>query len=203
MTRSDRRRRPRGRRQRRRLHGAVRAVDGASGRVFAFEPDPIAYDGLQEHIELNGIVDRVTAVAEAVSDGEAANCGSRWATRPASAASWSRRGQAASPPERATSAPCRSTVLRRISPHAQSSKSTSKVRSSRIARRALDDCRAGPDLQLFVEMHPQLWPGLGISAGDLRGECEAQGLVAEALDGSGEDIWTTEGVCLRLRPRRT
>ena len=51
-------------------------------------------------------------------------------------------------------------------------------------------------------MHPQLWPGLGISVDDVRGECEAQGLVAEAVDGRGEDIWQTEGVCLRLRPRR-
>ena len=59
---------------------------------------------------------------------------------------------------------------------------------------------AGPGLQLFVEMHPHLWPGLGISVDDVRGECEAQGLVAEAVDGRGEDIWQTEGVCLRLRP---
>ena len=43
---------------------------------------------------------------------------------------------------------------------------------------------AGPGLQLFVEMHPHLWPALGISADDVRRECEAQGLVAERLDGS-------------------
>ncbi len=39
---------------------------GASGRVFAFEPDPVAYAGLQKHIALNGMIDRVTPVAAAV-----------------------------------------------------------------------------------------------------------------------------------------
>jgi hypothetical protein len=59
---------------------------------------------------------------------------------------------------------------------------------------------AGSGLQLFVEMHPQLWTALGISEDDVRRECEAQNLVAERLDGSrGKDLWQTEGVCLRLR----
>jgi hypothetical protein len=59
---------------------------------------------------------------------------------------------------------------------------------------------AGAGLQLFVEMHPHLWPRLGISADDVRRECEAQGLVAESLDASGGDLWQVEGICLRLRP---
>lgn len=59
---------------------------------------------------------------------------------------------------------------------------------------------AGPDLHLFVEMHPHLWTELGISAEDLRRECEAQKRVAERLDGGREELWQTEGVCLRLRP---
>ena len=45
---------------------------GAAGRVFAFEPDPIAYAGLQKHIALNAVADRVTPVAAAVADGSAA-----------------------------------------------------------------------------------------------------------------------------------
>ena len=59
---------------------------------------------------------------------------------------------------------------------------------------------AGPGLHLFVEMHPHLWARLGISVDELRRECEAQGLIAERLDGSSQDLWQTEGVCLRLRP---
>jgi len=59
---------------------------------------------------------------------------------------------------------------------------------------------AGLALHLFVEMHPHLWPRIGVSEDEVRRECEAQGLFAEKLDGSREDLWQTEGVCLRLRP---
>jgi hypothetical protein len=59
---------------------------------------------------------------------------------------------------------------------------------------------AGSRLQLFVEMHPALWPALGYTAEDVERECRAQGLTVEHLDGTREGIWTTEGVCLRLRP---
>jgi hypothetical protein len=51
-------------------------------------------------------------------------------------------------------------------------------------------------------MHPQLWPELGISAGDLRRECDAQGLAIETVDGRRDGLWDTEGICLRLRPAR-
>ena len=55
---------------------------------------------------------------------------------------------------------------------------------------------AGPGLQLFVEMHPHLWAALGISAEDVRRECEAQSLVAERLDGiCDQNLWQIEGVC--------
>ena len=50
-------------------HDVVRAAAGAAGRVFAFEPDPAAYAGLQQHIALNAVAGRVTPVAAAVSDG--------------------------------------------------------------------------------------------------------------------------------------
>jgi hypothetical protein len=49
-------------------------------------------------------------------------------------------------------------------------------------------------------MHPRLWTELGIAADDVQRECEGQGLAAERLDGRREDLWRTEGVCLRLRP---
>jgi hypothetical protein len=52
-------------------------------------------------------------------------------------------------------------------------------------------------------MHPHLWPSLGITAGDVQREIETQGLAAEHLDGSGDNLWITEGVCLRLRRRES
>jgi hypothetical protein len=46
-----------------------------------------------------------------------------------------------------------------------------------------------------------VWPRLSIMPADIQRECEQQGLVPERLNGSHDDLWTTEGVCLRLRRR--
>ena len=55
--------------------------------------------------------------------------------------------------------------------------------------------------ELFVEMHPALWPGLGVSAGDIRAECARLGREIEPPAGVAGDPLATEGICLRLRPR--
>jgi FkbM family methyltransferase len=41
---------------------------GPTGRVYAFEPSPIARAALEDHLALNGVADRVTVVPRAVSD---------------------------------------------------------------------------------------------------------------------------------------
>jgi hypothetical protein len=69
-----------------------------------------------------------------------------------------------------------------------------------VLRGARETIRAaGPDLQLFVEMHPHLWSSFGTSRAEIETELEQQHLTVERLDGS-PDIWSLEGVCLRLRP---
>jgi FkbM family methyltransferase len=178
---------------------------GASGRVFAFEPDPIAYAGLQKHIVLNGMTDRVTPVVAAVADGNAANL--RFAIGDSSGVS-----RLVHPGEGHAANPIKTRDVRAVSIDQFCAEYRLKPQVIKVdvegaefavlrgARSTI--AGAGPGLHLFVEMHPHLWPGLGISVDDVRGECEAQGLVAEAVDGRGEDIWQTEGVCLRLRPRR-
>ena len=158
------------------------------------------YAGLQQHIALNAVADRVTPVAAAVADGRDAIL--RLALGESSG------------------------ISRLLQPNEAPAPNTSEVRAisidqfcaeHRLAPRvikidvegaelaALRGARAtiaaaGPGLQLFVEMHPHLWTELGIAADDVRRECEAQGLAAERLDGGREDLWRTEGVCLRLRP---
>jgi FkbM family methyltransferase len=175
---------------------------GASGRVFAFEPDPSAYAGLQDHVAMNNVADRVTAVAAAVADGRDACV--RLAIGESSGIS-----RIASD-RQATSTQTRDVpavsidqfcVERDIVPR------VIKIDVEGAEMAVLAGARetiaaAGSALQLFVEMHPHLWPELGLSADSLRRECEAQGLVAEQLDGSVRALWETDGICLRLRPGR-
>jgi FkbM family methyltransferase len=175
---------------------------GAAGKVFAFEPDPIAYDGLLQHIALNAVADRVTAVAAAVADGRDTSL--RFALGESSGVS-----RLVQPDEAPTVKTCQVRAVSidefcaeyRLTPRVvKIDVEGAELAALRGARATIAE--AGPGLQLFVEMHPHLWAHLGISGNDVRRECEAQGLVAEGLDGSGEDLWQREGVCLRLRPGR-
>jgi FkbM family methyltransferase len=174
---------------------------GAAGRVYAFEPDPDAFDGLQQHLALNHVADRVTPVQAAISDSDGelrfATFGSSGISRIAAA------GDDAG-------AEIRSVRARSIDSFCANERVTPtviKIDVEGAERAALRGARAtiaraGQALHLFVEMHPGLWPGLGMTADDVRAECDAQRLVAERLDGSTDNLWRTEGVCLRLRPER-
>jgi hypothetical protein len=154
---------------------------GAAGRVFAFEPDPTAYAGLQQHIALNAVADRVTPVAAAIADGREATL--RLALGESSGIS------------RIDQFCAEHRLMPRVIKIDVEGAELAALRGARSTIAA-----AGSGLHLFVEMHPHLWARLGITTDEVRRECEAQGLVAERLDGSSQDLWHTEGVCLRLRP---
>ena len=57
----------------------------------------------------------------------------------------------------------------------------------------------GAALALFVELHPAIWPSLGVTRADIEAELVRQRLVVEPLPGVG-DPWAVEGVCVRVRP---
>jgi FkbM family methyltransferase len=176
---------------------------GDGGHVFAFEPDPMAYRGLQQHLSLNGLADRVTAVAAAIGDETTTHL--RFALFESSGISRMAR-ERDEPGATIEDVPAwsidRFCAARGIAPTViKIDVEGAELAALRGARATI--AAAGPRLQLFVEMHPQLWPGFGITAGDVEAECRAQGLVVERLDGGTKDLWTVEGVCLRLCPTTT
>jgi FkbM family methyltransferase len=175
---------------------------GPAGRVVAFEPDPIAYAGLKAHLVLNGVHDRVAAVPAAIAaDGDGRL---RFALFESSGIS---RLATGSEQPGTTIREVQSTSIDRYCAEHHVLPDVIKIDVEGAELAALQGARraiahADPRLQLFVEMHPHLWPAFGISAADLQREIELQGLIPEQLDGGRDDLWTTEGVCLRLRRPR-
>jgi len=70
-----------------------------------------------------------------------------------------------------------------------------------VLRGARDTIRRRRNLQVFVEMHPSIWPMLGVTREDLMAEIDRLGLVVESLiDGATPDAaCALEGMCVRLR----
>ena len=173
---------------------------GAGGHVHAFEPDPMAYQGLKQHLALNGLADRVTAVCAAIAADGATHL--RFALFESSGIS--RMASAREVPgttikEVPAWSIDRFCQTRGITPVViKIDVEGAELAALRGARATI--AAAGSRLRLFVEMHPQLWPSFGITANDIEHECRNQGLIAERLDGSTNDLWTLEGVCIRLRP---
>jgi FkbM family methyltransferase len=172
---------------------------GDGGRVYAFEPDPLALQGLRTHIALNGLASRVTAVEFAVTDrsgrGRLAVFDSPGISRLCGTSSESCEGVDAV----VTSIDDFCTGRNIVPDVIKLDVEGAEVDALRGARRTI--ARARPGLQLFVEMHPALWSSMGHSRDAVIEECEAQGLVPERLHGGTSKLWTTEGVCLRLRLR--
>ena len=174
---------------------------GSTGHVLAFEPDPIAHKRLLRHIQLNGLADRVTAVQSAIANDGPTRL--RFAVFESSGIS-----------RLATDAEEPGTQIQDVDAISidafcdQTGRSPNVIKidvegaelaALRGARATI--ARASHRLQLFVEMHPHLWARLGFTAADIQRECEQQGLVPERLNGSCDDLWTTHGICLRLKRR--
>jgi FkbM family methyltransferase len=169
---------------------------GSSGHVYAFEPDPRAYEGLSRHVDLNGLRSIVTPINAAVSDGTRPDArmvvnGSPGVSR-----------LAAMQPEAHTISVATTSIDEFCARH-QITPRVIKIdvegAELDVLRGARDTIARTHDLQLFVEMHPSLWRAAGIDADDLRRECAIQRLTVERLDGIGRDPWSVEGVALRLR----
>ena len=166
---------------------------GAGGNVFAFEPAPAVHAGLVEHIGLNRLKDIVHPVAAAVGDNEG--------LAPFVVASTAGEGRLASSSESSSGSVRTVTIdafckAQGINPEfIKIDVEGWELHALRGARETIRRNRSR--LALFVEMHPSLWPLLGITKDDVLAELDAQSLRIAPL-GSSRDVWSIEGECVRL-----
>jgi FkbM family methyltransferase len=169
------------------------------GRVFAFEPSPQAFRGLTQHIALNRLQGVAVSTRSAVADREGAGdfvlSGSTGTDRLASANEVP--GNSVTHVTVVTLDDfCAREGLR--PDFVKIDVEGAELAVLRGARRTIQATR--DRLALFVEMHPSLWPTLGVAKEDLVAELERQSLRLETLT-KGQDPWTVEGVCVRVIPR--
>jgi len=171
---------------------------GPVGAVFSFEPVPAIFEGLVRHIAMNGLESIVTAVPCAVgaevTDAPLVVAGTGGESRLATL----HEADAATltVPVTTIDAFCRE---RHITPaFIKIDVEGFELAVLRGARETIR--RNGSALALFVEMHPSVWPVLGMSKADILAELEAQSLRIEPIDRT-KDVWDVEGLSVRLRPR--
>jgi FkbM family methyltransferase len=166
---------------------------GPAGRVIAFEPAPGSIAGLREHVRLNGLSSRVEIVEAAVSN----EVGS--AVFDCEGVS----GANALVPDGAASGTITvaTTSLDAFCADRDLRPSVIKID---VEGAELDVLRGGrrvlstPGVEAFVEFHPAIWAARGIDRTAIQAELASQGFEPEPLH-SSFDVWTTEGICVRLR----
>jgi FkbM family methyltransferase len=166
---------------------------GAGGKVFAFEPSAAVHEGLVEHIALNQLKEIVYPVSAAIGDKEG--------SAPFVSASTAGEGRLASWSERSSGSVSMVTIdafcrAQGITPDfIKIDVEGWELSALRGARETIRRSRGR--LALFVEMHPSLWPLIGVSREDVLAELDAQSLRIAPL-GPSDDVWSIEGECVRL-----
>ena len=165
---------------------------GSAGRVYAFEPAPESRVALERQIALNLVGDRVIVRPEAI----ASSTGTRRFR--ASGLRGDNRlsgvdGDGIDVPAISLDEFCaREGVMPDV---VKIDVEGAELEVLRGASHML--ARAARDVHVFIEVHPSLWPELGVTRRDLEAELEPLGLTLTRLDGDG-DPWAIEGVCLRV-----
>lgn len=170
---------------------------GDAGRVYAFEPAAATRAGLERQIALNGVAGRVIVRREAI----AATPGERW-FRAVGVRGDNRLSDDATGAVAVDVTSIDAFCEREgITPGViKIDVEGAELDVLRGARRTLARC--GQGLEVFVELHPSLWPDAGVTRPALETELRDQDLALERIDAAG-DPWAIEGVCLRLRRRYT
>jgi FkbM family methyltransferase len=177
---------------------------GPSGHVFAFEPEPRAFHGLSRHVALNRLGAIVHPISVALADREG----------PARLVVGATAGETRINSEAVEGAPTLPETMTRVTTVDRFCAERAIVPSFlkidveglelAVLRGARDTIRRCRHLQLFVEMHPSIWPMLGITREDLLDEIARLGLVVESLvdTATTDAAWAVEGMCVRLRAVR-
>jgi len=169
---------------------------GATGRVYAFEPSPVAFRGLVRHIALNVQDGIVTPVAAAVADrdgtGDLIVADTAGESRLAGSVE---RGRTMSVPTVTIDSFCAREGL--LPSFIKIDVEGAELAVLRGARETIR--RGGDALALFVELHPSIWSLGEATRADLESELECQRLRVEPL--TSDDPWTVEGIVVRLVPR--
>jgi FkbM family methyltransferase len=170
---------------------------GETGHVYAFEPAAASRAGLERHLSLNGLAARVTVRREAIGErsGSVAfiDAGTHGDNR-----------VVPNPSDRTTDVPSLS-IDEFCESHGLAPDvikvdiEGAELAALRGARRTI--ARRGAALALFVELHPGIWPAIGVTRADIEEELRRQHLVVEPLPGVA-DPWTMEGICVRVRQAR-
>lgn len=174
---------------------------GPTGVVHAFEPAPLEYDGLVRHVALNDLSHIVHPVCSAV--------GAKTSTAPLVLGGTHGESrlvhQSNASDRRQSTIDVAVTTIDEYCERQQLRPGFIKVDVEgaeldvlRGARETIRRSRG--DLSLFVEMHPSIWPQIGLSRADIESELRAQSLEVVPLIQS-PDIWALEGLCVRLAPR--
>jgi FkbM family methyltransferase len=172
---------------------------GINGRVAAFEPMPTVFHALRRHVVMNANAGPVQCFPMAVSD----QCGRQSLL----AAPHVGINRLAAPHEAKSAEP--QCEVETISLDVFCQQHELKPNFIKIdvegyelwvLRGARETIRqAGSQLQLFVELHPSVWPALGLSRKDIEDELAEQHLRLEPLT-QQHDPWVLEGICSRLVP---
>jgi FkbM family methyltransferase len=164
-----------------------------AGRVFAFEPAPETRAGLERHLAMNGVADRVEVVEAAVAGTEA--------LVPFAIDAFGGASSLHIPPETKSLITVRSVTIdgfcaaRRITPDVvKIDVEGAEVEALKGGRRVL----SRDETHVFVELHPSVWASRGVTPAHVQAELRTLGFSVEPLH-QGFDVWSMEGVCSRLR----
>jgi FkbM family methyltransferase len=166
---------------------------GRRGRVYAFEPAPEIRAVLERHVALNDLDGIVVPVAAAASD---ANGRSTFVTPGPHGIS-----RLAAAGEFAPLTVDTITIdefCKREAVKPDLIKIDVEGAELAVLRGARDTLRTRRDVAVFVELHPTLWPAIGVTREQIEFELAGLGLRLEP-DAAGGDPWALEGVALRLR----